>query len=99
MARQGYNSFLTQRGIMDIEVQGVINGKYIELDWEPGLPSGTAVLVRIHAKSPSLEEQRHLVDALCGAWAGDPGLAPIFSETEQQRAITMPREADWHVAP
>ena len=84
---------------MQVQLQGVINGKHIELEQEPGLPAGSVVLVSIHAKLPTLEEKRQLVDVLCGAWADDASLGPIFAEIEQQRALTVPREVGFDVAP
>ena len=83
---------------MPVQLQGIINGKYIELDREPGLPSGSVVLVNIQVKPPTLEEKRQIVDALCGAWQDDSTLGPIFAEIEQQRLETAPREVSFHEA-
>lgn len=46
----------------------------------------------------TLEEKRQMVDFLCGAWADDVSLKPIFAEIERQRTITMPREVNFQVA-
>ena len=81
---------------MATHVQGVIRGKHIELEHEIGLPSGSIVMVRIEPKGLSLEEKRRLVMSLCGAWASDASLGPIFAEIEQQRALSMPREVNFH---
>ena len=83
---------------MSVQLQGVIHGKHIELEQEPGLPAGSIVLVSIQAKPPTLEEKRQLVDVLCGAWAGDASVGPIFAEIEQQRALAVPREVSFDVA-
>jgi hypothetical protein len=80
------------------QMQGVIDGKHIELECETGLPVGTTVIVRIQRKSLTLQEKRRWVDRLCGAWADDPSLKPIFAEIERQRALTMPREVNFHAA-
>jgi hypothetical protein len=43
----------------------------------------------------SLSQQQDLVDQLCGAWAGDSSLLPIFVEIEQQRTVSKPREVSF----
>jgi hypothetical protein len=43
----------------------------------------------------SLEEKRTLLDDLCGAWAGDSTIGPIFAEIEQERRQTTPREVSF----
>jgi hypothetical protein len=83
---------------MVAQLQGVIHGKQIELEHETGLPYGSSVTVRIQPKPLSLEEKRRLVDTLCGVWADDSSLKSIFAEIEQQRALTTPREVNFHVA-
>ena len=40
----------------------------------------------------SLTQKQSLVDQLCGAWANDDSIPPIFQEIEQQRALNKPRE-------
>ncbi len=70
---------------MTLQVLGRIDGKRIELEQETGLPSGAQILVVIHPPPLSLTEKRDLVDVLCGAWAEDASLGPIFTEIEQQR--------------
>lgn len=40
----------------------------------------------------SLTQKQKLVDDLCGAWADDQSIIPIFQEIEQQRALNMPRD-------
>ncbi|MCW5852242.1 MAG: hypothetical protein KIT87_19365 [Anaerolineae bacterium] len=83
---------------MTLQVLGTIDGKRIELERETGLPPGAQVLVVIHPRPLSLTEKRHLVDVLCGSWAGDSSLEPIFAEIEQQRAISDSREVDFSVS-
>jgi len=70
---------------MVVQVQGVIKGKQIELEHETEFPSGQVVIVKIEPKPLTVEEKRQLVDALCGVWADDESLKPIFEEIEQQR--------------
>jgi hypothetical protein len=79
---------------MSIQLQGVINGKHIELETEPELPPGSVVIVDIQPKPLTLEEQRHMIDALCGAWKNDNTIVPIFAEIERERAESMPREVN-----
>ena len=43
----------------------------------------------------SLAEKQNLVDQLCGAWADDNSILPIFLEIEQQRALNKPREVSF----
>ena len=83
---------------MSVQIQGVINGKQIELDHEVGLPYGLRVIVDIQANPLSLEEKRQQVDVLCGAWADDTSIDQIFADIEQQRAATTPREVDLHAS-
>jgi hypothetical protein len=83
---------------MVAHLHGVIHGKRIELEEETGLPSGSAVIVDIQPKPLSLEEKQRLADALCGVWANDPSLKPIFDEIERQRALTTPRDVNFHAA-
>ena len=83
---------------MTLQVLGTIDGKRIELERETGLPTGAQVLVVIHPQPLSLAEKRHLVDVLCGAWAEDVSLGPIFAQIEQQRATSESREVDFSVS-
>jgi hypothetical protein len=83
---------------MVAQLHGVIHGKQIELEHETGLPYGSVVIVQIQPKPLSLEEKHQMVDALCGTWAGDPSLTPIFTEIEQQRALTTARTVNFHAA-
>jgi len=84
---------------MVLQIRGTIEGKRIELERETGLPPGSSVMVKIEPKPLDLEEKRHLVDLLCGAWAEDSSLKVIFTEIEQRRAMTLPREVNFYAAP
>ena len=77
---------------MSIRLQGIINGKNIELETEPDLPHGSVVLVDIQPKQLTLDEQRRMIDELGGAWKDDATIAPIFAEIERERAVSMSRE-------
>ncbi len=43
----------------------------------------------------SLTQKQNLVDQLCGSWADDNSIPPIFIEIEQQRALNKPREVSF----
>jgi len=77
---------------MAVTLNGVVHGKRIDLDAEPPVPDGAAVIVRIERKPLTKDEKRHLLAATAGAWATDPSLATVFAEIEQRRRDAMPRE-------
>ena len=45
--------------------------------------------------SLSLTQKQNLVDQLCGAWAEDQSVPPIFQDIEQQRLLSKPREVSF----
>ena len=81
-----------------MHVQGIIKGKQIELSRKTGIPDGMAIMVDIHVVMPTFTEQRQLVDQLCGAWANDPSLSPIFTEIDAQRHRSLPRDISFDVS-
>ena len=83
---------------MILRLQGIVKGKRIELERETGLPSGSAVVVRVEPKRLPLEEKRRLVDILCGIWADDNSLTALFAEIEKLRDTTPPREVNFDAA-
>lgn len=83
---------------MVLQLQGIVKGKRIELERETGLPSGSAVVVRVVPKRLPLEEKRRLVDVLSGVWANDSSLKTLFAEIEKSRDVTPPREVDFDAA-
>jgi hypothetical protein len=78
---------------MAVTLNGVVHGKHIDLDAEPLVPDGAAVIVRIERKPLTKDEKRRLLAATAGAWAADPSLAAVFAEIEQRRRDALPREA------
>ena len=78
-----------------MHAQGIINGKYIELDQEIRLPKGSIVEVEIKPKALTLEEKRKLVDSLCGSWAEDESIKSIFEEIEAKRNMSKLREVNF----
>ena len=81
-----------------MRTQGVITGRYIELLHKTALPDGMSVIVDIRPKSISLEEKRRIIDELCGSWAEDRSLNPIFNEIEKHRCDSGPREVNFDAA-
>ncbi len=75
-----------------MHVQGIMKGKYIELPYPIGIPDGMSIMMDISVIPPAFQEQRELVDRLCGAWANDPSLSQIFAEIEAQRQRSQARE-------
>jgi F0F1-type ATP synthase delta subunit len=43
----------------------------------------------------SLAQKQRLIDQLCGSWAEDESLGPIFATIEQQRALNTLREVSF----
>ena len=80
-----------------MQLQGVINGNNIKLFDEVNLPDGLQVFVDIRVKPLSLEEKRKLADKLCGSWAKDQSLKPIFDEIKKNRN-GKPREVNFDAA-
>ena len=76
---------------MTVTLNGVVHGKRIDLDAEPPVPDGAAVIVRIERKPLTKDEKRRLLAATAGAWATDTSLAAVFAEIEQRRRDAMPR--------
>ncbi len=76
---------------MSVTVPGVLHGRRIDLEEEPPIPDGAAVLVRIERKPLTTEEKRRVLAATAGAWAGDPSLEAVFREIARRRRDTTPR--------
>ncbi len=43
----------------------------------------------------TLTQKQNLVDQLCGSWAEDSTIPPIFIEIEQQRTLNQPRDVSF----
>jgi len=63
-----------------MQLQGILTGRYIELPHELDFPDGQNVTVDIRPETLSSEEQRRLIDELCGSWASDSTLTKFFEE-------------------
>jgi hypothetical protein len=74
-----------------ITVSGVIHGRRIDLEQDASLPDGTAVMVRLEAQVPSLEERRSLVAATAGSWASDSRMDEMFEEIVSTRRSDLGR--------
>ena len=73
--------------------KGVVHGKTIELDEEPGLPDGQPVTVAIQAIPPRSEQLApgEGIRLSAGAWADDPeGLDEYLKWNREQRKISRP---------
>ena len=71
-------------------IPGIIKGKQIELAHQTGIPDGMNIIVNI--QMPTYSEQQKLVDQLCGVWQNDPSLSKIFTEIDEQRHRSLPRD-------
>ncbi len=43
----------------------------------------------------SIDQKQNLVDQLCGTWADDKSILPIFQDIEQQRLLNKPPEVSF----
>lgn len=75
-------------------MKGVLYDKRIELEEDPGLPSGTIVAVKIEPKELSLKERRRLVRYTGGKWKDDISLGLIFDKIIEDRLISPGREVN-----
>lgn len=76
---------------MILNLTGRVEGRRIELQQDPGLPSGSVVEVKIGGSELSLEERRRRLSATAAAWRFDPGLEFVFDELAQARMNPAPR--------
>ncbi len=71
------------------ELRGVIHGRTIVLDEEPGLPDGATVAVRVSESGAELAEAERVerLKRAAGAWAGDDdeGFQEFLRWTYEQR--------------
>jgi hypothetical protein len=75
-------------------LKGVIRGKTIELEEEPGLPDGQEVRVTVEPVSPPGTAVEDPLDALkraAGGWSDDPdGLDRYLEWNRRQRKVNRP---------
>ncbi len=75
---------------MKTALKGIVHGKFIELDEEPGLPDGQAVNVTVEPVT-NLQQKLPLGEGIrrsAGAWSDDPeGLDEYLEWNRQQRKI------------
>jgi len=66
----------------------------IRLPKKVKIPEGTKVIVKIE---PALKasEKRKIISSLCGAWADDATIMPIFEEIEKERHQYHGREVSF----
>jgi hypothetical protein len=89
MARKGGAKMAHNKSVM----KGVVHGRTIELETEPGLPDGQAVSVTVEPVVPIDEAKRQAVfeafkDA-AGGWEGDDseGLEEYLEWSRRQRKV------------
>jgi predicted DNA-binding antitoxin AbrB/MazE fold protein len=79
---------------MVFTVKSKIEKGMIRLPKKVKIPEGTKVIVKIE---PALKTgaKRKIITALCGAWADDATIAPIFEEIERERHVYHGREVSF----
>jgi hypothetical protein len=83
---------------MAIRLKGVLHGRRIDLETDPGLPEGSAVEVTIEDGALNLGGRREELKALAGVWQTDDGLDSIFQSIIENRLETRPRSSDFDAA-
>jgi len=73
--------------------KGVVRGKTIQLEAEPGLPDGQPVTVTLRPTNQTLPPGEGLRRSF-GAWAADAAELDQFLEQIRQQRRIMPREID-----
>jgi hypothetical protein len=73
-------------------MKGVIHGRTIELETEPGLPDGQAVSVIVEPLAPAPKNSQAVFEAFrdaAGGWEGDDpeGLEEYLEWSRQQRKV------------
>jgi predicted DNA-binding antitoxin AbrB/MazE fold protein len=79
---------------MTIVVKSKIEKGFIRLPKKVGLPEGTRVVVKIEPILKTKEKIK-IASELCGAWSGDPTIASIFREIEEDRHRYLGREVNF----
>jgi hypothetical protein len=84
---------------MTLTAEGIVDGRHVELDCEPGLPKGARVRLIIETAESDAPDRRAQVAALAGCCADDPDFIDALREIEEQRRRNPPRQVDFDVAP
>ena len=73
-------------------IRGLIRGRTVMLEGDPGLPDGQPVIVIPETRPPSDEEGRLRLLRAAGAWAGDDeeGLDQYLEWNRRQRKVNRP---------
>ena len=84
---------------MATSLKGIVHGKVIELEQEPGLPDGQEVAVILQpvsgGASPTSPAALEALRRAAGAWAEDAeGLDQFLEWNRQQRKATRPEIAE-----
>src|SRR5436305_8475081 len=72
------------------EIRGLVQGRTVILDQDPGLPDGQPVIVIPEMRPSSDEDRRMRLLRAAGAWAGDDeeGLDQYLEWNRQQRKVS-----------
>ena len=77
---------------MHVRANGILRGDRIELDHPvDDLPDGSLVSLVLSPRGVSIDERHRLIDELCGTWASDASLAPIFEKITESRSDSLGR--------
>ena len=79
-------------GIAKKEIRGLIQGRTVMLDDDPGLPDGQPVIAIPEIRPASDEERRMRLLRAAGAWAGDDEeeLDQYLEWNRRQRKVNRP---------
>ena len=79
-------------GIARTEIRGLIRGRTVMLEDDPGWPDGQPVIVIPEMRPAPGEEGRRRLLRAAGAWAGDDevGLDHYLEWNRQQRKVSRP---------
>lgn len=73
-------------------VNGIIRGTRVELDRPiADLPDGSAVSLDVRLRDSGEASAKARIRDLCGVWADDPTIEPVFREIEDARRLTTGR--------
>mgnify|MGYP005838078587 CR=1 FL=1 len=75
-----------------VSLRGVVHGKIIQLDEEPGLPDGQQVTVAVEP-APPLDAWGEGIKRSAGAAAELPGFDEAFAQVERERRTAAFRDS------
>lgn len=73
-------------------VNGILRGNRVELDRPiADLPDGSEVSLDVRLRVSGDASAKTHIRELCGVWADDPSIEPVFREIEDARRLTTGR--------